>query len=338
MHLPVPNSTGKIEYVTKKQLFKHKLFKQQINPIYLKACDFFGAVLIDRTNTLDSGLNFNVLDPIDLVTNTDKSFSEICAIRASQIVDQSKLDQFTILWSGGIDSTVALIALYQELQKRDQLTRLQVLYSQESIDEFPGFFNHFIGPNIQARKLQSTIYDSVKSSEVNITGEHGDQLFGSDKLHYWVESGEAYRPYTDILEYVISRKLATDKYTVQLIDYIEPQLAYSPIPLNTLYDYLWWMNFSLKWQNVSLRLLYGLEEGQFKLHHNLVHFFQSVEFQNWSISNHDKKIKSTWNSYKYVAKEYIHAFYPDEEYLNNKEKEQSLKQVIVRPKKRFFFF
>ena len=78
-----------------------------------------------------------------------------------------------------------------------------------------------------------------------------------------------------------------------------------------------------------MRLIHGLDENKFVLGENIIHFFQSTEFQNWSISNHDKKIHQEWKSYKYVAKQYIYDFHKDYQYYINKEKEPSLKEVIV---------
>ncbi len=88
------------------------------------------------------------------------------------------------------------------------------------------------------------------------------------------------------------------------------------------------MNFSLKWQHVSLRMIYSMENVHLSLDENIIHFFSAKNFQNWSISNHERKIKSSWKSYKYIAKEYIFDFHKDENYLFNKEKEQSLKDAI----------
>jgi hypothetical protein len=125
-----------------------------------------------------------------------------------------------------------------------------------------------------------------------------------------------------------------------------PQIEKSPVKIETLFDFLWWMNFSLKWQHVSLRMFYEDGNARFSLDENFLHFFSSKSFQNWSISNHGSKIKKTWNSYKYIAKECIFDFHKDENYLLNKEKEQSLKDAIIsqpsffrfikRPFKRLF--
>ncbi|MFK7924313.1 MAG: hypothetical protein AB8H47_20315 [Bacteroidia bacterium] len=301
-----------------------------MNPLYYQACLFFQCPLVDRTETLDSGLNLQLLQPIEAWAPISDSFEELCAQRAREIITLSAGRRITVLWSGGIDSTAVLIALYRELSVREERDRLHLLLSQESIDEFPAFFEAIIQDKLAYTRIESTIYEQIDPADLNITGEHGDQLFGSDKLKYHVMTGEAWRPWEDNLEYVIAHKLGHKAPAAEIIEYLRPQVAQSPLPINTLYDYLWWMNFSLKWQHVSLRLREGLTTGAFALEDNLCHFFQSTDFQRWSLSNPQSKIKSDWKSYKYIAKEYIHDFFPNEDYLLNKEKEQSLKLVIVR--------
>jgi len=318
-----------VYYLSKKQLFKSRAWKKQANPLYLNTCAFFGATLIDRTETLDTGIPFSVLDPISQLTFTALSFDEICVLRAKEIIEYNSKKNIRVFWSGGIDSTVALISLITCLRETDGLGRLKVLLSKESIAEYPSFYKDEIEGELDYMVITGTIYDHINLNEINVTGEHGDQIFGSDKLKYAILSKEAYRPYTEVLPYFISRKLGNEKYTKSIIEYLNPQVKASPLPIETYYDYLWWMNFSLKWQNVSLRLLYGLGRTEEDLNHSFFHFFQSTHFQNWSISNHHKKIKTNWNTYKYIAKAYIYAFHKDDNYFKYKEKEPSLKEVLV---------
>lgn len=314
-------------YLSKKQLFKDYSIRKHIHPIYLKSCQFFGATLIDRTETLDSGLKFRIIDKIPKGT-CQLSFEEICTLRARQIINQTKAG-FKILWSGGIDSTLALVAILIELKKSDELHRLTIVLSKESILEYPTFFDDIIKDKLEYQFIDKTIYDSITSSDIIVTGEHGDQLFGSDKLKYPILSGDAYSPFEEIIDFIISRKLGSEKYTYDIIDYLAPLIKKAPFKIITLYDYMWWLNFSLKWQTVSLRLIHGLNRTASDLEKTVFHFFKNEDFQKWSISNHDKKIKKEWNSYKFIAKEFIYTYHQDTNYLINKEKEPSLKEVIV---------
>ncbi|MEX6625419.1 hypothetical protein [Tenacibaculum salmonis] len=325
--MPLSNLNS-IYYLSKKQLFNNKEIKKKANPIYLQSCIFFGATLIDRTQNLDSGIDFTILDKIPQISNTSKTFSEICSERACEIIDTTH-GKIKVLWSGGIDSTVALISLINELKYIDKINRLTILLSKESIIEYPTFFNDIIENKLNYEMIKTTIFNHIQPIETIITGEHGDQLFGSDKLKYPVITGDAFSPYEDILEFIISRKLGTDKFTNQIIDFINPVIKQSPFEIITLYDYMWWLNFSLKWQTVSMRLIHGLERNHEDLETTVFHFFKSNNFQIWSLENHSSKIKKEWSSYKYIAKEFIYEFHKDPFYLEKKEKEQSLKEVLV---------
>ncbi|MEM1137240.1 MAG: hypothetical protein AAGI07_15485, partial [Bacteroidota bacterium] len=331
----MPSLKPSLYYLSKRELFIKNIFNRKINPLYLKCCTFFGTTLIDRTQTIDTGLNWNIIDKIPQEA-TNLSFGEICKLRAEYIVGNTE-GKLKLLWSGGIDSTVALISILQRLETLDQIDRLEVLYSDESIKEFPSFYQEICNRNLKKEQISSCIFDHIYPSDNIITGENGDQLFGSDKLKVPVITKDAFKPYKEILYFLISRKLGTEKFSHQIIDYLAPQIKKSSVPIKTLYDYLWWMNFSLKWQSVSMRLIHGLERTRNDLEKNTFHFFKDALFERWSVSNHHLKIKEDWKSYKYIAKEYIFHFHKNEEYFINKEKEQSLKEVLVRNKKPFAF-
>lgn len=329
--MPLSNLNN-IYYLSKKQLFNSKKIRKKVNPIYLKSCAFFGATLIDRTENLDSGIDFTILDKIPQILNTQKTFTQICNERAREIINSTN-GEIKVLWSGGIDSTVALISLINELRYIDKINRLNILLSKESIIEYPNFFYDIIENKLNYEMIKTTIFDHIQSTEVIITGEHGDQLFGSDKLKYPIITGDAFSPYENILEFIVSRKLGTDKFTHKIIEFIKPVIKESPFKIISLYDYMWWLNFSLKWQTVSMRLIHGLKRSHEDLETNVFHFFKSNSFQIWSIQNHSSKIKKEWNSYKYIAKEFIYEFHKDFFYLQKKEKEQSLKEVLVNKTK-----
>lgn len=320
------------------KLLRNPLYYSKCKKEYLVACRFFGCTLIDRTQTLDIGsLNFEVLNPLSNFEKTELSFEQIAIIRAKQllILAGQTHKKICLLWSGGIDSTVVLVALIQVAQEENKLDILEVLLSVESINEFPNFFEQIIKDKINYTLYQPPLYPFLEDkTKIFVTGEHGDQLFGSDKTKYYVLSEDAFKPYPDILPFMISRKLGTEKYTQKMLNFLAPQIDKSPVPIHTLYDYLWWMNFSQKWQHVSLRLISKSEN--LVLGKNIIHFFSSSEFQSWSISNHHIKIDRAWNTYKQVAKSFIHSFFEDEEYLLYKEKEPSLKDAIVEEKQNWF--
>lgn len=333
------NHQNKIKFLPLNDILNNRRLKKILRPEYIEACRFFSAPLLDRTETLDAGIEFEILDRLNDFSETEKSFSEICAERAAFIVQKSMAEnrKIQILWSGGIDSTLALVSIFKELENREAIHLLEILLSNESVTEYPTFFYDVIEPKLKYVLFNPPIFDYLDATKIIVTGEHGDQLFGSDKAQHFINTNQAFRPFEELLPVVIARKSGSTKSVDKIISYLMPQVEKSPVKIKTLFDFLWWMNFSLKWQHVSLRMIYELENERFSLDKNFIHFFSAVDFQSWSISNHEFKIKKTWKSYKYIAKECIYDFHKDENYLLNKEKEQSLKDAIITQSSIFKF-
>jgi hypothetical protein len=158
----------------------------------------------------------------------------------------------------------------------------------------------------------------LQSDTLLLTGELGDQLFGSDIVGPAVEalgSEILWRDYRDWTPKVIdlwTRREGTGK---DLFEHFHPIVAESPIPIRTVFDFFWWLNFSQKWQHVKYRFV---EQSSWELRakygRHILHFFDTPEFQGWSLKNHDLKIGKDWTQYKLAAKDFIFSFtkYPND--------------------------
>jgi hypothetical protein len=62
------------------------------------------------------------------------------------------------------------------------------------------------------------------------------------------------------------------------------------------------------------------------------HFYSTVDFQKWSMLNHDLKIKDDWKSYKWEAKRLIYEFDHNADYRDNKMKVGSLWNLFRQQK------
>lgn len=305
---------------------------------YRLTAKFFDSGVIDRTGTLETGFDYTILDPLNEVLHLKShlTFAEICDQVAHQIVDEalSKNTNIQVLWSGGIDSTVALIGLIKACREKGCMDILEILLTLKSINEYPLFYNEYINHKLKIVPIAPPISRHFDEAKLIVTGEHGDQLFGSDKLKPLIENKTAFLPYEEIIPIVLIQKLGGKGKAKKVMDYLAPQLAKCPFPIRTAYDLMWWMNISMKWQQVTLRLAVFRGEKVKETYESIRHFFRDKAFQIWSFNNHDKKIIDSWGNYKYIAKEYIYAFTKDEQYLNEKTKEPSLKSVILNRKKR----
>lgn len=269
-------------------------------------CYNYGANILDRTNTIDFGFKYKTLTPIPEFVTFLESFEQVCDARANQLVAlaEEKNCNISLMWSGGIDSTVALVSLLRTAKTN----KLKVILSKASIGEYPKFYKEVIQTELPNQHL---VLENPKlaldSRDINLTGEIGDQIFGSAAIFKAFKKGKVFEPYQS---YISS----------EFLDRLYTQLSKCPIKLSTTFDFLWWFNFSMKYQNVQFRL-YPSVQLPFG---TITHFFDTNEFQLWSLNNPDKKIKTTIQSYKYIAKDYIYSYHKDDNYRDNKLKVGSL--------------
>lgn len=302
---------------------------------YRRAAKFWGSGLIDRSRTLYTGFPSASLYPIPLlrpqaVDAAGPTIDEICDQAAGRLLQEAinsgrRLD---VLWSGGIDSTTALVAILRAAAAMDRLDLVEVLLTDESVKEYPEFFERFITP-LSFRFVSAPVTAHLKPRRLTVTGEHGDQIFGSAKAEPYVADGRAFESYKIALPEILAESLGSNADADRVVDYIEPLLNACPIALHTIFDAFWWINFSLKWQIVGLRLAVFRVSDARRTFDSLRHFFSHPDFQLWSFRNHDKKIIDTWQSYKMPLKDYIYSFAEDEDYRQNKVKMPSLKAVFT---------
>lgn len=262
---------------------------------------FFGHCLIDRTGVLKRSVAVRVLDPIPpMLQDFNMTISQVCEQRARDIFERAEAEgrSIEVLWSGGIDSTSLVVALLRVGSLRD-LSRVTIVYTKASEKEYP-LFKRLIAQKLKMRKVKDleSIYDSGdECPPLIVTGELGDQIFGSmfynffydqapKKTLFYNEQNTPWRAFMP--DMLVKYKVIPRNAKSAWLKWIEPQVQKCPIPVLTVFDMFWWLNFSLKWQHVSLRimLMYGsLSAAEFrKKFERTVHFFNTDVFQQWSFT------------------------------------------------------
>lgn len=309
---------------------------KRLPPAYVLACKFFDCGIIDRTHTLDVGFEQQVLDKIpESLASANLTFAQVCDTTAQRIITEAtRQDQMIqVLWSGGIDSTAALVALVNNMSDTDR-PQLEVVLSMDSINEYPLFFRQFILKALPFKVIQPPITDHFSDTGLIVTGEHGDQLFGSDKLLPLIVNQLAYEDYETVLPIYLTNKFGNPQKIDLLIDYLRPLVQACPHPIITTFDLFWWLNFTIKWQQVSLRMpVFSFQEEVQPLYARFRHFFRNDDFQRWSLNNHPHRAAASLEDYKRPAKEYIYQYTNDGTFLQQKSKEPSLKNVLINRKK-----
>jgi asparagine synthetase B (glutamine-hydrolysing) len=253
------------------------------------------------------------------------SFQELCHNR---IIDLLKHPgEIGILYSGGIDSTLVTALMLQTISPSDR-NRITFFYNSASVMENPIFFNNYI--RNQFNTGSSWDFDDwlSQSNRIIITGECADNLFGSLTVKSIVNRFDdisiLHKPYAPVIEKVWRENLQDD-----FNDIYEQFLMLSescPFKITTVNDWFWWLNFTMKWQAVIYRIYSHTDLSKTK--GRLVHFFNTDNFQRWSLENPDLKIKNDWKSYKWIMKDIIYEFDHDQDYRDNKVKFPSLPSML----------
>lgn len=252
----------------------------------------------------------------DLLKQTIPSLSweECCQRRALDLLKLNR-SQYFVSWSGGIDSTVMMISFLKYWPK-EALKKITVFLSHSSIMENSGFFDQSIASFPMESSLGDISVRLLESDALLLTGELGDQLFGSDIMGPAVQAlgddvlRKDFREFAPKVIDLWNRKEGSGR---ALFEHFHPIVEESPFPIRTVFDFFWWLNFSQKWQHVKYRFVELTAWNlQSRYGHQILHFYDTPEFQRWSLDNHDLKVGKDWSSYKVAAKDFIVGFTKNE--------------------------
>lgn len=269
----------------------------------------------DRFGYLNKFSNWNYINHHEKFPDTSYtgSFSDIMFLQAEEIIQETLRHnkELCVLWSGGVDSTSIVLAFLEVLDKKDLLT---IIYTESSLVEYPLFFKFLTTlSDIKLKKISINdigLFCSENGHKYNIVnGFPADQLFYSTiSKQENIQFGSDWRDF-------IKEDVAIQQF--------EEAFTYYNIPIKTIDEFTWYMNFSCKWLLVkrAIPLWWGQTDN------GVIPFFDRKEFQDWSISNFDTFQKYDQNNpkyYKLEIKQFINKLFPDEDYLNNKTKTSSI--------------
>jgi len=262
----------------------------------------------DRNEVLTPNTDIIALTKVGRLCAAD-SFEHICIKRAEELysiaLQQNK--KLYVLWSGGLDSTATLLCLMSVVKRKEDLV---VLYTDNSVKEYPSFIGAFIDGKYKHIKFTEVFYYETVTKYcmegIVVTGEIGDQLFGSALFKQ--ESKED-----------LQRSWKTYK-NISKLSNIEAFVEACPQPINTVAEFLWWLNYSMKYQCVQTRML--LDNTVSILNKNIFHFFDTEEFNDYTVSTEMQVKLPEYDikKYKYPLRKFIDVLSKDSDYAYNKEK------------------
>jgi len=308
-------------------------FRSAIDPNFCQANFKFETIYFyDRFGIIENPPNSKILRPFVAIQNS-KTFDELCLARALEIDNTSKEQNKPILvtWSGGLDSTCVLSALMQTITDK---TRLKVLCTKESIAEYPFFFDNFIKNNYEVLETDwasfRTAINSLCLTNIIITGELADQLFDVVAQSKYGTANMFISTTPENIQYNLFRESRKGPWQVVLNpenkthwDMVEYFVEKFPKKINNLRDFLYAFRLNYRYQLIQTRML--MLTDNLKMDINLFHFFDTNEFNNFSIDTDfeifdDGDIVKT----KKYIREFICKYTHDFEYYNTKKKSPSL--------------
>ena len=224
-----------------------------------------------------------------------------------------------LLWSGGIDST-AMVVAWLKFANKD--TKIRILYSIDSIKENPGLFLHLHNlPDIELAEIGGNVFYKNTFDGVEITGAAGDYLTASVddsffKEHEWWGLNS---PWQDLFW----KKNPNQNF----MDFCQKWFALSGKDINTVLEARWWFYLNKMNPASPSRIVTTT-------HVMSVSFFDYSLFKEYFYYNINSLFASTsWKSYKQCLKNFIYDYHADDDYRDNKCKENSAGALIFHMKK-----
>lgn len=295
----------------------------------------------------------------------NKTFEEVTNERAYDIkrgIHEGK--KYALMYSGGMDSTLAAVALMRNLTK-EELESVAICASVHSIIENPNFWQDHIYGKFTIFDSNTHLYDDyIGMGYTPITADEGDCIFGTSiglqlyhnydyyvslqhpavqdnlqKLKYKITDASVhYTAYKDIIIRFLS--LDDTEYGLQfgklLCEKYHRNVITSSVPVHSLHDFFWWLIFNVKYLNCSIRgaIYYNSSIPIDQCIDSMVNWFNAPGYQHWSMNNNNNglKIRNTLASYKYIQRKYIFEFDKNEWYFHFKTKLESMSNLNIKGK------
>lgn len=271
---------------------------------------------------------FRLVRPIPSYNpNFSASFEQVMDATAASLLAENK--HIRLSWSGGLDSTGALLALKKAGAVRGQIT---VYYTAASVAEYPALLS-FIEQNFESLLVQAIIPD-MSGDSLWVNGEGGNQIFfpvsagkfAAMRTKFSTPANEWPWEQFFLFTHPDWRTAdVPDRFDAHKVGAAEEQIARTlmgacPFPIVTTEQAQWWRTFALHWQHLYLRQGMPLGQADFVAFGNRVRpFFMTPAWQRWSMKYMANKQPDT--SYLWLKKplkDYIHSVYPDPAYYDTK--------------------
>lgn len=285
-----------------------------------------GISFVDRTGLINIPIRTSTPARMALPTPNpvfNLSFGECAVNRAKEIYQQHTKLQVPIqlYWSGGIDSTAALVAFIELLGVTEAKKCLEIVMTSSGIIENPFMWEQIIRKeNFKILNTYKTI-ENWSGNAIMVNGEQGDQVHGVDIYRILIQQYGEHAlmiPWTPelIIRFIQFKANVSEYDATRLAEVLISQVKQAPIDIVTLGDFWWWINFTCKWAATFYRIVTRSNpyvDATF-IDNYFFPFYGSTDFQLWSMYKREEKHKGNWATYKWKAKEFVCDFLGNDEY------------------------
>ena len=269
---------------------------------------------VDRTETVTGPFAFAVQRPWQ-PAQAKQDFGEVIAQRVNNYLNTGK--KLNLCWSGGIDSTCLVAGFLQHTAHLDQL---RILYSPWSVYENREFFEYLKTnyPALDMLDISGDVYLETVFDGIMINGHGGDEFTASLDESFFDTVGYQglYQPWQSLITDPTLQEFCTEYF------------ALAQRPIDTVLEARWWFYAATKSQ------IFAPRDSVFATNATTSAFFNCQEFEDYMWHNIDQVIdNNNYTSYKQFMKQYIHRFWPNDNYLKLARKVSSLQFVLYTRKK-----
>jgi len=281
------------------------LFLIEYNKIFSTGADTTGLPNMDRSGLLSQRYQF--------ANNTPPVFSpftlpleQIIVNRCYELLNDDKVIKF--FWSGGIDSTMVLAWLMEIAPARDQL---EIFYTCDSIKTNPEFVSEIMKRNFRVTLWSDEWENLFDKDKMILTGMSADQLTASLDISFYQDHGEwLFKSWIDFFQH-------TGK-SHEFIKKCNLMFSQCPVEIHTVLDARWWFYFYIRY-DYWLTRDWEKNLENFGPTNNKC-FFNSAEFNNWSMHNKHMILGDAYTTYKQIFKDETAKIWPNEKFRINQVK------------------
>lgn len=284
---------------------------------------------------------------LEIVEQPDPTFSmtwaEVTDSVAIDLLNESRKTKKPIMlaWSGGIDSTVILAALLKWANKEDDERIILVTNKSAIWESGKIFYEHVVPRNIKVLDYD-TYFRKYTAEEqrkyIYVTGQVADQLVItlSQSTELMLKQPEYFtKPWRDTKNLFTYWRtyLQNEDMIWWLINSMAENIEGTGLPLNSVWDFLWWYNFNYypischvnDWCQILFPHCTDYRINDFAK--NTFPWFLDPKYHKWAfntIGNRELVFGPKLNQWKWCMKQYIHDFTKDPWWLEYKTKLSSV--------------